>query len=69
MPRERTPDLSLFLDIYEMMVFHYLGLDADTSAGFDESFVDREAVALGAEVRALWERAKAAALAEAQTGQ
>ena len=51
MPRERTPDLSLFLDIYEMMVFHYLGLDADTSAGFDESFVDREAVALGAEAQ------------------
>jgi uncharacterized protein (DUF433 family) len=34
-------------DIYEMMVFHYLGLDPDTSAAFDESFVDAQARALG----------------------
>jgi hypothetical protein len=53
-------------DIYEMMVFHYLSLDPEANAAFDESFVDAEATALGAEVRALWERAKAAALEEAR---
>jgi len=55
-------------DIYEMLVFHYLNLDPDTSATFDESFVDAEASAMGAEVCALWERAKAAARVEAKRG-
>jgi hypothetical protein len=53
-------------DIYEMMVFHYLGLDPDTSACFDESLVDAQAIALGIEVYDLWIRSKTAALAEVQ---
>ena len=53
-------------DIYEMMVFHYLGLDPATSADFDESLVDAQATALGAEASDLWQRAKAAALEEAR---
>ena len=55
-------------DIYEMMVFHYLGLDPVTSADFDELLVDTEAKTLGAEVSAFWERAKAAARGEAGRG-
>ena len=53
-------------DIYEMMVFHYLGLDPDLSAGFDESFIDTQAMALGIEVYELWIRSKTAALEEVQ---
>jgi hypothetical protein len=53
-------------DIYEMMVFHYLGLDPATSADFDQSFVDAQARALGADACELWERAKAAARQEAR---
>ena len=53
-------------DIYEMMVFHYLGLDPATSADFDESFVDAQARALGPEASELWDQAKAAAFQEAR---
>ena len=52
-------------DIYQMMVFHYLGLDPAMSAGFDESLVDVEADALGMEVLQLWERIKSSALEQA----
>ena len=52
-------------DIYEMMVFHYLGVDPALSAVFDEAYVDAEAQALGTEVVELWEAIKVAARREA----
>jgi len=52
-------------DIYEMMVFHYLGADLAQSATFDEAYVDAQARALGADVAALWEAIKDAAWREA----
>jgi hypothetical protein len=48
-------------DIYEMMVFHYLGVDPEQSAAFDETYVDAQAETLGADVAALWETIKGAA--------
>ena len=56
-------------DIYEMMVFHYLGIDPVLSADFDEAYVDAQAQALGAGVAELWEAAKGAALREANQTQ
>lgn len=53
-------------DIHEMMVYHYLGVDPEQSAGFDESYVDAEARKLGADVARLWEAIKASARDEAQ---
>jgi hypothetical protein len=55
-------------DIYEMMVFHYLGLDPALSAGFNETVVDAQARALGEDVVELWEAAKNAARREAERG-
>lgn len=52
-------------DSYEMMVFHYLGTDPGQSAAFDETDVDAQARALGADVVALWEAVKEAARREA----
>ena len=52
-------------DIYEMMVFHYLGADPALSAAFDESYVDAQAQALGQDVVNLWETIKEAARREA----
>lgn len=52
-------------DIYEMMVFHYLGADPTLSAAFDESYVDTQAQALGQDVVELWETVKEAARREA----
>ncbi len=52
-------------DIYEMMLFRYLELDPELSAGFDESLVDAQARELGPEVWALWETARDAARQEA----
>jgi len=46
-------------DVYEMMVFHYLGADPTLSAGFDEPYVDAQARALGGEVGELWEASQA----------
>jgi len=51
-------------DIYEMMVFHYLGVDPALSTAFDEALVDAEAQALGADVAELWEAIKEAARRE-----
>jgi hypothetical protein len=42
-------------DIYEMMVFHYLRLDPQLSADFDETLITVQALSLGAEVDALWQ--------------
>ena len=52
-------------DIYEMMVFHYLGTDPEQSAAFDETDVDAQARTLGTDVVALWEAVKDAARREA----
>jgi len=52
-------------DIYEMMVFHYLGADPEQSAAFDEAYMDGQARTLGADVVALWEVIKDAARREA----
>jgi hypothetical protein len=56
-------------DIYEMMVFHYRGFDPELSAGFDETLVETQARALGAEVLELWQLIKEAARREVQRGQ
>jgi hypothetical protein len=52
-------------DIYEMLVFHYLGVDPEQSAAFDEAYMDGQARTLGADVVALWEAIKDAARREA----
>jgi hypothetical protein len=52
-------------DIREMMVYHYLGIDPQQSAAFDESYVDAEALKMGADIAALWEAIKASASEEA----
>ena len=51
-------------DIHEMMVYQYLGVDAEQSVAFDESYVDAEALRLGADVAELWETIKASAREE-----
>lgn len=55
-------------DIYEMMVFHYLGLGPDPAleAEFDEAYVDAEARALGEEAVELWQATREAARREAK---
>jgi len=52
-------------DIYEMMVFHYLGADPVLTAAFDQAYVDARAKALGMEAHELWEAIKGAARQEA----
>ena len=52
-------------DIYEMMVFHYLGADPALTAAFDQAYVDARAKALGVEAHELWEAIKGAARQEA----
>jgi hypothetical protein len=52
-------------DVYEMMVFHYLGADPALSSEFEEAYVDAQARTLGADVVELWEAAKDAARREA----
>jgi hypothetical protein len=52
-------------DIYEMMVFHYLGVDPALGAAFDQAYVDARARALGVEAYELWEAIKDAARQEA----
>jgi hypothetical protein len=49
-----------------MMVFHYLGVDPALSVGFDETYVDAQARALGDDVGKLWKTIKAAARREAE---
>jgi hypothetical protein len=56
-------------DIYEMMVFHYLGVDPALSTGFDEAYVNAQARALGEDVVELWEAVKEAARREANRGE
>jgi len=46
-------------DIYEMMVFHYLGEDED--GPFDENYVDEQVKTLGDETIELWQEIKTSA--------
>ena len=55
-------------DIYEMLVFHYLGHGATQTAPLDEASVDTQAAALGREVVTLWKTIKEAAQREAHRG-
>jgi len=50
-------------DIYEMLVFHYVGLDP--SIAFDEFIVDTAAMALGSAVAEFWATTREAARREA----
>jgi hypothetical protein len=43
------------------MVFHYLGIDPEQSAAFDQAYVDVQAQTLGDAVATLWETIKDAA--------
>jgi hypothetical protein len=53
-------------DIYEMMVFHYLGADSALSVKLDETYVDAQARMLSEDVAELWAAVKAAACQEAE---
>jgi hypothetical protein len=53
-------------DIYDMLVFHYLTVDGGQSEAFDMAYVDSQARSLGADVTALWDSIKEAALQEAE---
>jgi hypothetical protein len=50
-------------DIYQMLVFHYLG--TGTGSTLDESYVDSQAVQLGEDIVELWQTIKEAARREA----
>ena len=52
-------------DIYEMMVFHYLGADSALSVKLDEAYVDVQARMFSEDVAELWAAVKAAARQEA----
>lgn len=52
-------------DIYEMVVFHYLGADSALSVKLDEAYVDVQARMLSEDVAELWVAVKAAARQEA----
>ena len=52
-------------DIYEMLVFHYLGLDPTLSADFDENYIITQIKTMDPDVIELWEATKAAARREA----
>ncbi len=56
-------------DIYEMMVFYYLGIGPTLSAGFDKTYIDAQAQALGDDVAELWRAIKAAAQRQADTSE
>jgi hypothetical protein len=55
-------------DIYEMLVFHYLGRGATQTAVLNEAEVDMQAAALGQDVVTLWKAIKEAARREANRG-
>ena len=55
-------------DIFEMMVFHYLGTDRAQGVSFDESYVDTQAIALGQDVVEFWQTVKGTARREADRG-
>jgi len=52
-------------DIYEMMVFHYLGASPAPGECLDEAYVDAQARMLGQDATKLWQAVKDAASREA----
>lgn len=56
------------IDIYEMLVFHYLGLDPELSAAFDETYITTQAQTMGVDVFELWTATQIAARQEADRG-
>jgi hypothetical protein len=52
-------------DIYEMLVFHYLDTDPE-STPLDEAYIDAQARSLGAEATEFWQTVKATARQQAQ---
>ena len=52
-------------DIYEMLVFHYLDVDPESTT-LDETYVDAQAHLLGAEVTEFWQAIQATARQQAQ---
>jgi hypothetical protein len=48
-------------DIYEMLVFHYLGLDPVLSADFDEDYITGQVQTISTEAADLWAATQAAA--------
>jgi hypothetical protein len=56
-------------DIYEMMVFHYLGEDDDEETPFDEHYVDEQVNRMGADVIELWQAIKNSARKNTATDQ
>ena len=53
-------------DIYDMLVFHYLGADPALDLIFDEAYLDGQSRSLGPEVAQLWDSVKRAARRDAQ---
>jgi len=56
-------------DIYEMIVFIYLGLDPMLSKEFDEAYLDAQVLQLGQDAVELWRKVKEAAREEASKPQ
>lgn len=54
------------VDIYDMLVFHYLEADPTLADTFDEAYLDAQARALGPDVEELWQSIKRAAQDEAR---
>jgi len=52
-------------DIYDMLVFRYLGLDPALNANFDETYVDHRAARIGNDVVEFWQTIKSQARIEA----
>ena len=53
-------------DIYDMLVYHYLGLEADAQEAINETRINKRAKEMGAETILLWESITAAAREESQ---
>lgn len=54
-------------DIYEILVFHYLGLDPAFSGDFDEHYITAQARVLGQDVVELWSATQTSARHEAES--
>jgi hypothetical protein len=52
-------------DIYEILVFHYLQVDPELSAAFNEHYIDEETARLGDDVAVFWQAVKTEARTEA----
>jgi len=55
-------------DIFDMLVFHYQGLDPGLNAEFDEDYVDQGSVRIGKEAVELWNTIKKAAQIQSSQG-